>query len=147
MPKTPAVLCVCLGNICRSPLAEAALRHAATEAGVDMKIDSAGTGDWHLGRAPDPRSIAVAKKHGIDISGFKARLVETDDFYNFTHIIVMDKSNLANVQALAPKDATAEIFMLLGDAEVPDPYYGPDSGFDETWEQVNAGARAFLARV
>lgn len=112
-----------------------------------MDIDSAGTGDWHLGRAPDPRSIAVAKHHGIDISGLKARLVEPDDFYKFSHIIVMDKSNLANVKALAPADATAKIAMLLGDHEVPDPYYGPDSAFDETWDLVNTGAKAFLASL
>ena len=147
---TPSVLFVCLGNICRSPLAEAALRRSAEEAGLDVTVDSAGTGDWHLGHAPDVRAQAVAKRNGIDISGCRARLVTPDDFRAFDRIVALDAQNLADLRTMAPTDATAQLSLLLdhvpgreGQA-VADPYYGDDAGFDVTWADVSAGATGLL---
>jgi protein-tyrosine phosphatase len=101
-----SVLFVCLGNICRSPLAEAALKAEAERLGLDVEVDSAGTGDWHLGYPPDPRAAAVAVRNGIDISQRRARLVTPEDFARFDHVIALDEQNLANLQAMrrrAPK--------------------------------------------
>jgi protein-tyrosine phosphatase len=147
----PAVLFVCLGNICRSPLAEAALRHEAARIGLDIEVDSAGTGDWHVGHPPDRRAQAVACAHGIDISGYRGRLVTPDDFRRFTHIVALDHGNLANLRAMRPADATADLSLLLdhvpgraGEA-VADPYLGRDAGFAVTWAEVAAGAEG-LAR-
>lgn len=146
-----SVLMVCLGNICRSPLAEAALRAAAEREGVDIEVDSAGTGDWHIGRAPDPRAQAVAQRlGGLDISQLKARQVSANDFYRFDHIIAMDEANLRDLQAIRPKDPTARLSLMLDHLpgregqSVADPYYGEEAGFDETWSQVSAAAAGFL---
>lgn len=151
--NTPAILFVCLGNICRSPLAEAAFRAEVEKTGLDVVVDSAGTGDWHLGRAPDPRAQAVALRHGIDISGYRARLVTADDFRRFSHVIALDANNLADLRALMPADSDAELSLLLdhvagreGQA-VADPFYGDDAGFDVTWGDVVAGARALAERL
>jgi protein-tyrosine phosphatase len=147
------VLFVCLGNICRSPLAEAAFRREAERVGLSVEIDSAGTGDWHVGRPPDPRAQAVAKRQGVDISGLRAREVEPEDFRRFSHVVALDPENLANLQAMAPLDATAEITLLLdfvpgreGEA-VADPFYGADEDFDVTWRDVSQGARALAQRL
>ena len=109
----PSVLFVCLGNICRSPLAEAAFRHEAAKAGLTVGIDSAGTGDWHIGSPPDPRAQDVARKAGIAIADLKARQIVAEDFYRFTHILAMDAQNLADIRAIAPADATASIALLM----------------------------------
>lgn len=143
----PSVLFVCLGNICRSPLAEAALRAEAARLGLDVHVDSAGTGDWHVGRPPDRRAQAVALRHGIDISGYRGRQVKTDDFRRFTHMVALDRENLADLRRLAPADAGAGLSLLLDHAPgrrgqaVADPYYGDDAGFDVAWADVTAGAR------
>jgi protein-tyrosine phosphatase len=149
----PAILFVCLGNICRSPLAEAAFRDQAANAGLHADTDSAGTGDWHVGAPPDRRAQAVARRHGIDIAGYRGRQVTRDDFRRFTHIFALDADNLANLRRLAPPDATAHLGLLLdlvpgrkGHA-VKDPYYGDESGFDETWGDVMAAARALVERL
>ncbi len=146
-----AVLFVCLGNICRSPLAEAAFRREANRIGLDAEIDSAGTGHWHIGEAPDRRAQAVAMRYGVDISSYRARQVRQDDFRRFSHIVALDAENLATLQKLKPKDATASISLLLdhvperkGEA-VADPYYGGEEGFQVTWEDVTIGAQG-LAR-
>lgn len=149
----PSILFVCLGNICRSPLAEAAFRAEAEAAGLDVGIDSAGTGDWHLGHAPDKRAQAVALRNGLDISGYRARQVTPGDFRNFSHIVALDLNNFADLRALQPADATAELSLLLdhvagreGEA-VADPYYGEDAGFDVTWNDVTIGARGLVRRL
>jgi protein-tyrosine phosphatase len=146
-----AVLFVCLGNICRSPLAEVAFRREAERIGLEAEADSAGTGGWHTGEPPDPRAQAVARRHGADISGLRARQVTKRDFHRFTHIVAMDPDNLADLEVLRPADATAELSLLLdrvpgraGEA-VGDPYYGDAAGFVETWNDVTSGAKA-LAR-
>ncbi len=152
-PKSVAILFACLGNICRSPLAEAALRAEAGRAGVEIVVDSAGTGNWHAGDAPDRRAQATALRHGSDISGYKARQVTRGDFTGFTHIFALDGENLADLQALAPTDATAELGLLLdllpgrAGEGVIDPYYGDVDGFETTWSDVSAAARALVARL
>jgi protein-tyrosine phosphatase len=148
-----AVLFVCLGNICRSPLAEAAFRREAERIGLDAEADSAGTGGWHKGEPPDPRAQAVARRHGADISGLRARQVTKRDFSKFTHIVAMDTDNLAELEAMRPAGATAELSLLLdhvpgraGQA-VGDPYYGDAAGFQETWTDVTVGAKALARKL
>lgn len=149
----PAVLFVCLGNICRSPLAEAAFRDAIARAGLDIEVDSAGTGDWHVGRAPDPRAQAVAKRNGVDISRYRARQVCATDFSRYSHIVAMDDKNLSELKALRPATARAELSLLLDHVEaraggaVADPYFGDASGFDVTWADVSLGAAALVKKL
>jgi protein-tyrosine phosphatase len=149
----PAVLFVCLGNICRSPLAEAAFRHAAQEIGLDVEIDSAGTAGWHIGKPPDPRAQAIALKHGIDISGYRGRQVSAADFIHFTHIVALDHDNLATLERMRPQDGIARLSLLLDHVDgrageaVADPYYGGDEGFAVTWAEVATGAAALAERI
>ena len=149
MPE-PALLFICLGNICRSPLAEAALRHEAERAGLSLVVDSAGTGDWHLGKAPDVRAQAQARRHGIDISGYRARQVEAEDFRRFSHIFALDHKNLADLKVLRPQDGTATLSLLLDHVpgfegrSVADPYFGDEAGFAETWREVSLAAKALV---
>ncbi len=150
MNDRPAVLFVCLGNICRSPLAEAALRTEASRAGVAVTVSSAGTAGWHAGRPADARARAVARRHGVDIDGHRARQVEAADFHRFDHIVALDRENLATLLAARPAVARARVSLLLdhvagrtGEA-VADPYYGPDEGFEITWAEVTAGAQGLV---
>jgi protein-tyrosine phosphatase len=151
--RPPWFLFVCLGNICRSPLAEAAFVAAAERAGIAVEADSAGTGGWHASHAPDPRSQAVAARHGIDISGMRARQIRAEDFRRFDHILALDPQNLLNLQAIAPGDATARISRLMDHVPgrtgqgVRDPYYGGRADFDEVWRDVNAAADALVAML
>ena len=147
----PSVLFVCLGNICRSPLAEAAFRAEAQRAGLDVTADSAGTGDWHVGAAPDRRAQAVARRHGIEIASYRGRQVSAEDFDRFSHIFALDLDNLHDLRAIAPPDAAARLALLLdvvpgrqGEA-VKDPYFGGDEGFEVTWADVTAAALALVA--
>ncbi|MBO9517009.1 MAG: low molecular weight phosphotyrosine protein phosphatase [Porphyrobacter sp.] len=153
MPETASVLFVCLGNICRSPLAEAALRHEAEAAGLDIEVDSAGTGSWHIGKGPDPRSCDEARRHGIDISAYRARQVTARDFARFDHIVALDASNLANLRRIAPAGHEARLSLLLDHVpglegqDVDDPYYGGPEGFETTWAQVSVAARNLVAEL
>lgn len=131
------VLMVCLGNICRSPLAEGILQAKLPK---NYFVDSAGTGNWHVGASPDKRSIAAARKHGIDISQQRCRQIKTSDFEEFDYIFVMDKSNYENVIALAPTtELASKVKIILNEIqpqhnlEVPDPYYGNSSDFDNVF--------------
>ncbi|AKQ43461.2 low molecular weight phosphotyrosine protein phosphatase [Aurantiacibacter atlanticus] len=150
MINHPSILFVCLGNICRSPLAEAALRMAAESDGLKLEVDSAGTGGWHIGKPPDSRAIAIADAMGVDISGFRARQVEAADFNRFTHIFALDAQNLVDLIRIAPLNASAQLSLLLdmvpgreGQA-VADPYYGETDGFETTWREVNEAAAALV---
>jgi protein-tyrosine phosphatase len=135
---------VCLGNICRSPLAEGIMQHLANKAALKWTIDSAGTGDWHVGRGPDRRSVKVAAKHGIDISRQVCRLFNEGDFNKFDLILVMDKSNLANVLAMAPQGVDRrKVKMLLGNNIVPDPYHDDDQ-FAPVFRLIEAGCKEII---
>ncbi|MEA1014802.1 low molecular weight protein-tyrosine-phosphatase [Sphingosinicella sp. LY1275] len=150
---TVSVLFVCLGNICRSPLAEAAFRAEAERQGLDVEVDSAGTGDWHVGRPPDSRATAVAGKNGVDISHLRARQVGADDFLRFDHIVALDAENLANLKRLEPNGGKAQLSLLLdhvggreGEA-VADPYYGGSEHFEVTWRDVTEGAQGLARKI
>jgi protein-tyrosine phosphatase len=152
-PTRPAILFVCLGNICRSPLAEAAFRSEAARIGLDVTVDSAGTSDWHVGEPPDARAIAVARAHGVEIAGYRGRQVTPDDFERFDHVVALDLANLAKLRALRPAGSRAALSLLLDHVPgregepVADPYYGADDGFDTTWADVTAGARVLARRL
>lgn len=147
----PAILFLCLGNICRSPLAEGAARAAFAKAGIDVRLDSAGTGDWHVGHPPDARAQAEARRRGIDISRLRARQLRAEDFYDFDLILAADETNLRDALAIRPADATADLRLMLdllpgrGGAGVTDPYYGEEDGFAATWDDVSAVAAALVA--
>lgn len=133
---------VCLGNICRSPLAEGILASKLPE--DQFHLDSAGTGNWHVGERPDPRSIAMARKKGIDISQQRAKHFTTSTFKDFDHIFVMDKSNLQNVLSLAPNEKAKEKVQLILETqhpneqrEVPDPYYGTEQDFENVYDMLD----------
>lgn len=146
----PAVLFVCLGNICRSPLAEAAFRAEAARAGLAAIADSAGTADYHVGEPPDERAIRTARRHGIDISAYRGRQAVAADFTRFSHIYALDHHNLDNLHRIAPADHSAELALLLdlvpgrhGQA-VADPWYGDEAGFEVTWAEVSGAAQALV---
>lgn len=147
------VLFVCLGNICRSPLAEGAFREAARQAGLECTADSAGTASYHIGSPPDDRAIAIARANGVDIAQFRGRQLGADDFYRFSHIFALDTANLAGIKAIAPRDALAETALLMDVVEgregtpVKDPYYGDESDFADVWDEVALAADALVARL
>jgi protein-tyrosine phosphatase len=151
--ELPSLLFVCLGNICRSPLAEGALRAEAARRGVELIVDSAGTGNWHAGEPPDERAVAVATRNGVDITPLRARQVTRADFARFDHIVALDHTNLKDLRRLAAPDGSARLSLLLdwvpgrqGQA-VADPWFGETEGFDATWADVTAAARAIVARL
>lgn len=130
------ILMVCLGNICRSPLAHGVLAHLANERGLDWTIHSAGTGDWHIGQAPDHRAIQVAHKNGFDISKQRAQQFRIDFFEEYDHILVMDRQNLQNVKAMAmTADQEQKVTLFLDNDVVPDPYQD-DSLFDPVFDLI-----------
>nr|WP_240946544.1 low molecular weight phosphotyrosine protein phosphatase [Novosphingobium sp. ERW19] len=143
---------VCLGNICRSPLAEAALRAQSVAAGVAMTIDSAGIGDWHVGRPPDPRAQETARRHGLDISSYRARQVTTEDFTRFGHIFALDQQNLKDLRRIEPSRHIAEVALLMDlvpgrkGTAVIDPYYGDEEDFEQAWADVSAAAERLVRR-
>ncbi len=138
---------VCLGNICRSPLAHGIMEHLAKKNGLNWYVDSAGTGNWHVGEGPDRRSTRTAREHGIDISQQVCRLFRISDFDEFDHIFVMDKSNLSDILAKARNDEDRKkVKMLLGDKIVPDPYYD-DSQFEPVFNMIEAGCRDIIKKL
>ena len=135
---------VCLGNICRSPLAHGIMEGIVAQKGLDWVVDSAGTGDWHIGSAPDKRSIAIAKKYGLDISKQCCRQFKVSDFDEFDRIFVMDRMNLKDVLSLARNDEDKiKVRLLLNTEVVPDPYW-EDSQFDPVFKLVEDGCRRIV---
>jgi protein-tyrosine phosphatase len=149
------ILFVCLGNICRSPMAEGVFRRVAEEEGLidRFEIDSAGLGDWHIGQAPDHRAQKAARSRGVDISDQSARQVVDEDFDRFDLLLVMDRSNFAELKARAPHEARAKIRPFLdfaphvGTRDVPDPFFGGAEGFDRALDLIEAAARGLLASL
>jgi protein-tyrosine phosphatase len=156
VPKSRCkVLFVCLGNICRSPTAEGVLRQLASQEAprLELEIDSAGTADYHVGAAPDPRSQRAALRRGIDISGLRARQVSKDDFARFDLILAMDRSNLVELEDIKPGNSHAALKLFLDYApelnlrDVPDPYYRDASAFDEVLDLTIAASRGLLVAL
>lgn len=148
------VLFVCLGNICRSPTAEGVLRHKLHEAGLQarVEVDSAGTGDWHVGKAADLRTRQAAQQRGYDLSALRGRQVQAADFNAFDLILAMDTSNLRDLQQLRPDNATAELDLFLRRYqlqldEVPDPYYGGADGFEQVLDLIEQACEGLLCEI
>lgn len=146
------ILMVCLGNICRSPLAEAILASKLPK--NKFTVDSAGTGDWHVGHLPDKRSIDVARKNGLDITTQRGRQFKISDFETFDYIYVMDNSNYNNIISLAKTDAQKEkVYLILNElfpgenVDVPDPYYGLPNGFDTVYEMLNQATDSIAKKI
>lgn len=138
------ILMVCLGNICRSPLAEGIMQHLADEQQLSWKIDSAGTGNWHIGEGPDRRSVKTAQQFGIDISRQVCRQFKVTDFDRFDLILVMDKYNLSDVLAQARNEEdAAKVRLLLNDKEVPDPYYD-NNQFEPVFKLIEGGCKDII---
>jgi protein-tyrosine phosphatase len=145
------VLFVCLGNICRSPSAEAVMRGLLASEGIDgVEVDSAGTGDWHVGNPADPRAIAAATDRGVEING-SARQVRPEDFEEFDLILAMDRSNHADLLAMDGADPDkVRLFREMageGELDVPDPYYGGEDGFAEVLDILESGCVVVLEEV
>lgn len=145
MHSSFSVLFICLGNICRSPMAEAAFISEVQKRKLNITVDSAGLGHWHINAPPDNRTIKEVARHGIDIRHYRGRQILPDDFINFTHIIGMDHKNISHLRKIAPQKYKDKISLLMdytfnqkGQA-VDDPYYGDQSDFETTWKQVSAG--------
>ena len=149
------VLFVCMGNICRSPTAEIVFRDRAKRAGLldQLKIDSAGIGDWHVGQPPDDRAIVHARRRGYDLSELRARQVTRDDFAYFRWILAMDRRNLRALEALKPDSYEGHLCLFLdlaphlGVREVPDPYFGAADGFETVLELTERASEALLERI
>jgi protein-tyrosine phosphatase len=152
---TMRILFVCLGNICRSPTAEAVLARIAAQEAPDLRIevDSAGTAGYHIGEPPDVRSQEAAARRGYDMSRLRARIVEPGDFERFELILAMDRDNLAVLHRRAPATARKQVQLFLefapdaGMLDVPDPYYGGSSGFEEVLDLVEAASRGLIAHL
>jgi protein-tyrosine phosphatase len=145
------ILMVCLGNICRSPIAEGVLRQIALDADLPLSVDSCGFERYHLGDAPDKRAINVCKSHGVDISGLRQRLFKTEDFDRFDRIYVMDANNYNDVKRMArtPEDMEKVEFLLdvvypNANKPVPDPYYGDSFDFENAFHLIDVACRAIV---
>ncbi len=146
------ILMVCLGNICRSPLAEGILK---SKLNLDhFIVESAGTGDWHVGQSPDPRSIKIAKKYNLDISNQRGRHFQSADFTEFDHIFVMDNSNKRDVLLLAQNDSEKKKVKLIlnelfenENVDVPDPYYGGEDGFDQVFKMLEEASEIIAKKL
>lgn len=150
--KSVAICFVCLGNICRSPTAEGVMRHQVAAAGLDgaIEIDSAGTGDWHVGEAPDARAQQAARARGYDLSALRARQIGDADFERFDLVLAMDGANLAALRKRCPPQYRGKVRLLMefvGDGsagDIADPYFGGARGFEQVLDQCEAACRGLL---
>jgi protein-tyrosine phosphatase len=154
-PTEVSLLFVCLGNICRSPLAEGVAQHLAQERGLGgrVRVDSAGTGAWHVGESPDPRSIDVARRNGIHLDS-RARQLRGSDLFEHHYVLAMDHSNLSKLEALRDRNGASARVLLLrdfdpdpGDGQVPDPYYGGPDGFDDVFRMIVRSVEGLLDEI
>jgi protein-tyrosine phosphatase len=147
MKQKRSILFVCTGNICRSPTAEAVLRHLAADAGIELHVESAGIGDWHIGNAPDERAQRHAKQRGYDLSALRARQVSAHDFEKFDLILAMDRGHLRALQRMAPAEHRGKVRLFAPERDVPDPYYGGAHDFERVLDLVEAQCRELLAEL
>lgn len=148
------VLFVCLGNICRSPTAEGVFRARLAQAGLHehVEVDSCGVGHWHVGKGPDPRALAAARRRDIDISTLRARQLADSDFQHFDYLLAMDHDNLAEIEARRPANCRAHIGLFLdfaGERErvVPDPYYGGEQGFEKVLDLIESASDGLIEEL
>lgn len=155
MAEPLRLLIVCLGNICRSPMAEGLIRDRIKAASLAdrVEVDSVGTGDWHVGAPPDHRAIATAAGHGVDIARLCARQLSAADYQRYDWLLCADRANLLEVRARMPADSRAQAALLLGwggvqaDADVPDPYTGDSAHFEQVWQLLDRAADGVVARL
>jgi protein-tyrosine phosphatase len=151
--RPQSILFLCTGNICRSPLAEGIVRALSQRKGLSLRLDSAGTHDYHVGEPPDPRARALARRRGTPIDDLRARRLCRDDFHRFDLILVADRGHLAALKRQRPADATAELALLAewcgepAGCEVPDPYYGDTEGFEQVYALLERCAEGLLRRL
>ncbi|TNF49129.1 MAG: low molecular weight phosphotyrosine protein phosphatase [Bacteroidetes bacterium] len=148
------ILMVCLGNICRSPMADGILRKKVNDLNLDVTVDSAGTAGYHIGEKPDPRMRQTARSFGVDIEGLRARQFSRQDFKDFDLIYAMDKSNLKNILSLAESESDRNKVKLIlnelypgQDREVPDPYYGGEQGFIEVYTMLDQATDIIIKQI
>lgn len=148
------ILMVCLGNICRSPMAQGILENKIAEKGLDITVDSAGTSDYHIDQAPDHRAIKKSSEYGIDISNYRGRQINADDFKTFDRILVMDASNYENTLMVAEdKEDKSKVEMILNlsnpnsNMSVPDPYFGEEDGFENVYQLLDAACDVLIKEI
>lgn len=147
MKERRSILFVCTGNICRSPTAEGVLRSLAREESIDLRIESAGLGHWHVGDPPDERSQQHARSRGYDLSTQRARQVSLRDFEEFDMILAMDRGHLRGLQAMAPQRHHAKIRLFVQGRDIPDPYHGGPDGFEKVLDLVEAQCRRLVREL
>jgi protein-tyrosine phosphatase len=145
--KRRSILFVCTGNICRSPTAEGVLRAMAVAEGIELRIESAGIGDWHVGNPPDERTQHHAKSRGYDLSAQRARQVRPGDFTDFDLILAMDRGHLRALERMAPRGERHKLRLFAAGQDVPDPYYGGAEGFERVLDLVEAACRDLLQEL
>jgi len=147
MKERRSILFVCTGNICRSPTAEGVFRSLARKAGLELRIESAGLGDWHVGQAPDERAQHHARQRGYELSTQRARQVRQRDFEDFDLILAMDRGHLRELQRMAPAKHRAKIRLFVSDRDVPDPYYGGPAGFEHVLDLVETQCASLISEL
>jgi protein-tyrosine phosphatase len=145
--RKPSVLFICTGNICRSPTAEGVLRALAEKDGFRLRVESAGTHDYHVGEAPDERAQQHARGRGYDLSAQRARHLRVRDFEEFDLILAMDRRHLEILRNRCPREHRRKLRLFIADRDVPDPYYGGPEGFEQVLDMVEAACRSLLAGI